>query len=98
MQQQTAPTDRMATPESHPVTWWLTLPQLQERWQVSRWTIYRLMERGELGGARLGNRWRVKVEEAERYELSRRFNVNHPAGYRQMRMPLRLSPPKTKKG
>jgi excisionase family DNA binding protein len=45
----------------------LTVEQLAERFQLSPKTIYRALERRELRAAKLGNRWRIRLEDAERW-------------------------------
>jgi excisionase family DNA binding protein len=43
----------------------LTVEQLAERFQLSPKTVYRALERRELRAAKLGNRWRIRLEDAE---------------------------------
>jgi excisionase family DNA binding protein len=45
----------------------LTVEQLAERFQLSPKTVYRALERRELRAAKLGNRWRIRLEDAERW-------------------------------
>jgi len=45
----------------------LTVEQLAERFQLSPKTVYRALERCELRAAKLGNRWRIRLEDAERW-------------------------------
>jgi excisionase family DNA binding protein len=45
----------------------LTVEQLAERFQLSSKTVYRALERRELRAAKLGNRWRIRLEDAERW-------------------------------
>jgi excisionase family DNA binding protein len=45
----------------------LTVEQLAERFQLSPKTVYRALERRELRGAKLGNRWRIRLEDAEQW-------------------------------
>jgi excisionase family DNA binding protein len=45
----------------------LTVQQLAERFQLSPKTVYRALERRELRAAKLGNRWRIRLEDAERW-------------------------------
>lgn len=45
----------------------LTVEQLAERFQLSSKTVYRALERSELRAAKLGNRWRIRLEDAERW-------------------------------
>jgi excisionase family DNA binding protein len=45
----------------------LTVEQLAERFQLSPKTVYRALERRELRGAKLGSRWRIRLEDAERW-------------------------------
>ena len=42
----------------------LTVEQLAERFQLSPKTVYRALE---LRAAKLGNRWRIRLEDAERW-------------------------------
>ena len=45
----------------------LTVEQLAERFQLSPKTVYRALERRELRAAKLGNRWRIRLEDPERW-------------------------------
>ncbi len=45
----------------------MTVEQLAELLQLSPKTLYRALERGELRGSKLGNRWRIRVGDAERW-------------------------------
>ena len=45
----------------------LTVEQLAHGFQLSPKTVYRALERRELRAAKLGNRWRIRVEDAERW-------------------------------
>jgi excisionase family DNA binding protein len=45
----------------------LTVEQLADRFQLSAKTIYRALDRRELRAAKLGNRWRIRLEDAERW-------------------------------
>jgi excisionase family DNA binding protein len=45
----------------------LTVEQLAERFHLSPKTVYRALERRELRAAKLGNRWRIRLEDAERW-------------------------------
>jgi excisionase family DNA binding protein len=45
----------------------LTVDQLAERFQLSPKTVYRALESRELRAAKLGNRWRIRLEDAERW-------------------------------
>ena len=45
----------------------LTVEQLAHRFQLSPKTVYRALERRELRAAKLGNRWRIRLEDAERW-------------------------------
>jgi excisionase family DNA binding protein len=51
----------------------MTVEQLAELLQLSAKTLYRALERGELRGSKLGNRWRIRVGDAERW-----FDENVP--------------------
>ena len=45
----------------------LTVEQLAERFQLSPKTVYRALERRALRAAKLGNRWRIRLDDAERW-------------------------------
>jgi excisionase family DNA binding protein len=45
----------------------LTVEQLAEHFQLSPKTVYRALERRELRAAKLGNRWRIRLEDAEQW-------------------------------
>ena len=45
----------------------LTVEQLADRFQLSPKTVYRALDRRELRAAKLGNRWRIRLEDAERW-------------------------------
>jgi excisionase family DNA binding protein len=45
----------------------LTVEQLAKHFQLSPKTVYRALERRGLRAAKLGNRWRIRLEDAERW-------------------------------
>jgi excisionase family DNA binding protein len=45
----------------------MTLAQVAEILQVSTRTVFRLIERGELAGAKVGREWRFTREDLETY-------------------------------
>lgn len=48
-----------------------TVEALAERWSISEWTIYNMLNAGRLRGFRLGSRmWRISAEEVARYEAA----------------------------
>ena len=53
----------------------LTVEQLADRFQLSPKTVYRALDRRELRAAKLGNRWRIRLEDAERW-----FDEHIPEG------------------
>jgi len=42
--------------------------ELAEQWDVNPRTIRREIDRGTLGAFKVGDTWRVKIEEIEKYE------------------------------
>ena len=48
---------------------YFTIPDLIERWQVSRATIYREIERGRLKRRHIGGQVRFSAEDVAAYEL-----------------------------
>jgi excisionase family DNA binding protein len=70
----------------------LTVEQLAERFQLSPKTVYRALERGEIRAAKLGNRWRIRLEDAERWfdeHMPDRERGTTPGSRRLDRVPLR---------
>ena len=45
-----------------------TVPELAERWKVHTVTIYRMLERRELPGFKLGKAWRISAATVTAYE------------------------------
>jgi len=45
----------------------LTVEQLADRFQLSPKIVYRALERRELRGSKLGNRWSIRLADAERW-------------------------------
>jgi excisionase family DNA binding protein len=45
-----------------------TVADLANRWQLSKLTIYRMLERGDLPGFKLGNSWRITEAVVEAVE------------------------------
>jgi excisionase family DNA binding protein len=64
-----------AGPKGNGRQWVLTVEQLAERFQLSPKTVYRALERREIRAAKLGNRWRIRIEDAERW-----FDEHVPQG------------------
>jgi excisionase family DNA binding protein len=66
----------------------LTVEQLAARFQLSPKTVYRALERRELRAAKLGNRWRIRLEDAERW-----FDEHIPEGVGQSAQSRRQTMP-----
>jgi excisionase family DNA binding protein len=47
-----------------------TVADLAHRWHLSKLTIYRMLERGDLPGFKLGNSWRITEAVVEAVENS----------------------------
>jgi excisionase family DNA binding protein len=45
-----------------------TVADLANRWHLSKLTIYRMLERGDLPGFKLGNSWRITEAVVEAVE------------------------------
>lgn len=45
-----------------------TVPELAERWKVHPITVYRLLEKRELPGFKIGKAWRISAATVEAYE------------------------------
>ena len=45
-----------------------TVPELARRWKVHTVTIYRMLERRELPGFKIGKAWRVSADTVTAYE------------------------------
>ncbi len=56
----------------------LTLKQVADRLQLSERTLYRLLQRGELPGRKIGGQWRFRMSEID-YWLDMRVSRMHPA-------------------
>jgi excisionase family DNA binding protein len=72
----------------------LTVEQLADRFQLSQKTVYRSLERRELRGAKLRNRWRIRLEDAERWfddHVPEPVKPARPRNRRPQRGPLRES-------
>ena len=46
----------------------LTVPELAERWKVHPVTVYRMLERRELPGFKIGRAWRISESTVRAYE------------------------------
>ena len=51
---------------------WLTLEETAEYLQVSKDSIYRMAQKGEIPASKVGNLWRFKKEEIDEWMLERR--------------------------
>ena len=45
-----------------------TVPELADHWKVSPFTVYRLLERRELPGFKIGKVWRISAATVTAYE------------------------------
>jgi PTS system nitrogen regulatory IIA component len=61
----------------------LTLKQLADRLQLSERTLYRLLQRGELPGRKIGGQWRFRMAEID-YWLDLRVSRMHTADLRRL--------------
>jgi excisionase family DNA binding protein len=52
----------------------LRVDELAKDWSVNPRTIRREIDRGELGAFKVGDTWRIPVEEAEKYRLANKKN------------------------
>lgn len=57
----------------------LTAADITAAWGISRETFIREIERGNLPATKIGNQWRVKVEDADAYLAAR----ERPPGWRE---------------
>ena len=48
----------------------LRVDELAKDWGVNARTIRREIDRGELGAFKVGDTWRIPIEEAEKYQLA----------------------------
>jgi len=48
----------------------LTISQVADRWKVSRMTVYRMLDDKTLLGIKIGNQWRIEIDELLRIENS----------------------------
>ena len=60
----------------------LTLKQVADRLQLSERTLYRLLQRGELPGRKIGGQWRFRLSEID-YWLDMRVSRMHTADLRR---------------
>lgn len=51
---------------------WMTLEEVAQYLKVSKDSIYRLAQRGEIPASKLGTLWRFKKEEIDEWMKSRR--------------------------
>jgi PTS system nitrogen regulatory IIA component len=61
----------------------LTLKQVADRLQLSERTLYRLLQRGELPGRKIGGQWRFRMSEID-YWLDMRVSRMHTADLRRL--------------
>ena len=52
-----------------------TVPELAAYWKVSPFTVYRLLERRELPGFKIGKTWRISAATVRAYEETQRQEV-----------------------
>jgi excisionase family DNA binding protein len=52
----------------------LRVDELAKDWSVNPRTIRREIDRGELDAFKVGDTWRIPIEEAERYQLANKKN------------------------
>ncbi|MCD6143596.1 helix-turn-helix domain-containing protein [Thermococcus sp.] len=45
----------------------LTLREVSEKLQISENTLYKLARKGEIPGIKIGNQWRFKVQDIEKW-------------------------------
>jgi len=53
---------------------WMTLEETAEYLQVSRDSIYRMAQKGEIPASKVGNLWRFKKEEIDEWMKNQRKN------------------------
>lgn len=52
----------------------LRVDELAREWEVSPRTIRREIDRGELGAFKVGDTWRIPIEEADKYREANKKN------------------------
>lgn len=55
---------------------WMTLEETAEYLQVSKDSIYRLAQKGEIPASKIGNLWRFKKDEVDEWMRNKRNNSN----------------------
>lgn len=52
----------------------LTLQQVAQRLQISETTLYKLARRGKIPAIKVGNQWRFKIEDIDRWLESQKIS------------------------
>ena len=52
-----------------------TVPELAEYWKISPFTVYRMLERKELPGFKIGRKWRISAATVVAYEEYHQYKV-----------------------
>ena len=53
---------------------WMTLEEIAQYLKVSKDSIYRLAQKGEIPASKIGNLWRFKKDEVDEWMKNRRNN------------------------
>lgn len=58
---------------------WMTMDEIADYLKVSKETIYKMAQKGQLPGSKLGNQWRFNRQVVDEF-LKAHSNINHPDG------------------
>lgn len=56
---------------------WMTMDEIAEYLKVSKETIYKMAQKGQLPGSKLGNQWRFNRQVVDEF-LKAHSNINNP--------------------
>jgi excisionase family DNA binding protein len=56
---------------------WMTMDEIAEYLKVSKETIYKMAQKGQIPGSKLGNQWRFNRQVVDEF-LKAHSNINNP--------------------
>lgn len=56
---------------------WMTLDEIAEYLKVSKETIYKMAQKGQIPGSKIGNQWRFNRQVVDEF-LNAHSNINNP--------------------